>query len=85
MSPMHAATLEVEDMATNQLNHKDAHVRHVAKAYLDLLKRHEALVKAAKDVHSSLHRVYHGYPSKMDWIEIHVLRQMLEQIDSEQA
>jgi hypothetical protein len=40
----------------------------------------ERLVRAAQAVHDSIENVYCGYPSKLDWPELHELRQALEAV-----
>ena len=39
------------------------------------------LAFAAKKFHDNFNKYWTGYPSKMDWPELHVLRQKLEVLD----
>lgn len=65
-------------------DHGDRDVCKLARAYLAHAAKIEALEselvalrKAAEAFEQSFAKHYHGYPSKMEWPEIHVLKQAL--------
>lgn len=44
---------------------------------LSLIELQGKVCEAARDLLNNFGRVYHGFPSKLEWPEIHVLKQAL--------
>ncbi len=60
----------------------DAHfIAEVANSFDALI----AVADASREILTSISKVYSGFPGKLEWPEIHYLRQTLEQLDSEET
>lgn len=46
-------------------------------------KEHYLLYKAASDLIGSLGKVYAGHPGKLEWPELHYLKQAVEKVGSD--